>query len=132
MLYRARRMFGCLAGPATEPCDMPGSPSESVLGVGIFLFVGSAFETLGQGVKGSDLVGAEDARSRQAAAGFSARVHELHDHGGSDQRGSGETFECVGVFQEARFDVEGLRFQGPEQLLDGPASTVEFRPRRVW
>ena len=99
---------------------MPGGPSERVFGVGIFLFVGFAFETPGQGVEGSDLVGAEDARSLQVAAGLVARMDELHDHSGGDQRGSGETFECVGVFQEARFDIEGLRFQGPEQLLDIP------------
>jgi hypothetical protein len=88
--------------------------------VGIFLLGGFAFKPRGQGVEDGDVRGTEDATGWQEVAGLAAGVHELHDPGGGDQRGGGETLERGGVFEEAGFDVEGLRFEGPEQLLDGP------------
>lgn len=113
-----------IAGPAAQSCEDPCGIGQRTGGMWVLLLGGLAFETLRDSFQGRLVVGIEDVAER--TLGFAlALVDELHDLDGGDQNGGDELFERPVLLLAQRFDVKALGLHGPEQLLDGPAQTIE-------
>src|ERR1700722_9698232 len=122
--------FAVIAGPSAEPRTNPCGVSERAFGMRVLLSFGFAFELGAEGLEQRYVlrlegVGHRPHRLRVLRA--VARMNELLHGDGHDQR-SGHQLAARRVLADAQaLDVEALRFQGSEQLLDGPAASVEVR-----
>jgi len=92
----------------------------------VFLLGSLAFEGWDQGAQECDFGGIEDPGGLEIVAGFVAPLHELHDFRGRDKRCGGQSFERIAIGQQAFFEIDALRLQGAEQLLDAPATAIEI------
>ncbi len=112
-----------VSGPAAEPGADPGGEGEGALGMGVFLFLGLAFELRRYRLERGLLVRLEDIRERPLG-GPVALLHQLKHADGGDQRRSGKLFERA--FGDAHaLDVEAPGLQRAEQLLDQPAPAIK-------
>jgi hypothetical protein len=95
-------------------------------GMSVLLLEGLALELVDEGGQHEEMSGREDACGWYGVASFAAGVDALHDLDGGDEGGGGEVFEGVAIGEQALFDVEALRLEGAEDLLDDPAAAIEF------
>src|SRR5579862_6353100 len=113
-----------IAGPSAQSCEDPGGIGQRTGGMWVLLLGGLAFEALRDPFQSRLIAGIEDVAER--TFGFAiALVDELHNLDGGDQNGGDELFERPVLLLTQRFDIKALGLHGPEQLLDGPAQTIE-------
>src|SRR5258708_34577437 len=111
--------------PAAEAADNPGSPGEAVGRMRVFEPFTLDLEILVEGGEGCYVVGIEGKPDGLMVTAI-ARLQELD----SDECGLGgdrdQLEEPLGGRDLAVFEIEALRLEDAEELLDQPATLVPF------
>src|SRR5688572_4268732 len=111
--------------PAAEPADDPGGPREAIGRMRISEPFALGFEIAVEGGKGSDFLGIEGNLNGLVITAI-ACLHELE---GNDRRlgcDRDQLEEPLGSPDLAVFELEALRLEDAEELLDQPPPLVPF------
>src|SRR5450432_410604 len=123
-----RTGFAVIAGPASQSGADPGGVGERAFWMRIFLTGGLAFELGAKRLQQGRIFELEGvARRSQPLDGAAiARMDQLLNRDGGDQRGGGQFAERLIVGDAQRFDIKALRLHRTEQLLDRPAASIKI------
>src|SRR5450432_3231352 len=123
-----RTGFAVIAGPASQSGADPGGVGERAFWMRIFLTGGLAFELGAKRLQQGRIFELEGvARRSQPLDGAAiARMDQLLNRDGGDQRGGGQFAERLIVGDAQRFDIKALRLHRKEQLLDRPAASIKI------
>src|SRR5450631_1233336 len=123
-----RTGFTVIAGPASQSGADPGGVGERAFWMRIFLTGGLAFELGAKRLQQGRIFELEGvARRSQPLDGAAiARMDQLLNRDGGDQRGGGQFAERLIVGDAQRFDIKALRLHRTEQLLDRPAASIKI------
>src|SRR5258708_7162471 len=114
-----------VAGPAAESGDHPGGEGQAAFGVRIALSFGLAFETRRDGLEDGPVLRIEGI-DQTLVGGAVAGLHELLDGDGGDRCGSDQVDHRLRLADVGGLDVEAGSLERAEELLDGPALTIQI------
>src|ERR1700740_1933329 len=119
--------FAVIASPSTEPRTNPCGIGERAFSMWVLLSFGLAFELDAKSFEQRRVRRLESVRHRPhrlRTFGAVARMNELLHGDGCDQRSHHQLAARRFLADAQILNVEALRFEGSEQLLDGPAAPV--------
>src|SRR5438093_9815729 len=121
----AGRFGRWIAVPSAEAADDPGGPGEAVGWIWVPQALALGLEVLVEGGKGCDLVCLKG-KPRWLLSTTIARLQELDGDDRRLGRDGDELEQAVGGGDLAVFELEPLRLEHAEELLDQPAPLVPF------